>query len=86
MIRAAAIAAALLIAGPASAGPCAGLADTMAQLAQRGFTARAGGLIASGTVTVYINPKGRWAAIAVIRDRACILAVGTGWGPLGEPL
>lgn len=71
----------LALASPAAASaPCASLADTAAMLFEHGWTAHSGGVTDGATVTVYTNPDGRWIALYVTGDKACIVSSGTGWG------
>jgi hypothetical protein len=87
VIRILALLAIMATSTPAAADAvCAGIADTAALLAQEWFTPHSGGLIEGATVTVYVNPDGRWLALLVTGTQACVVSVGTGWSMLGIEL
>jgi hypothetical protein len=49
---------------------------------REGWQAHSGGTTDGATVTVYTHPSGRWIALYVAGDRACVVSTGTGWATI----
>jgi hypothetical protein len=80
------LAAFLAVPATANAGAaCMGIADGLAAIDRGGFTVDREGKSVTGTIRVYVDDKGNWLAVYVMRDQVCIVDEGTDWGLPGKP-